>query len=212
MSCRLIAPVAHRIYVQWPEVGSSGLEGAIRGQRSSSPANDPDHGRSHRTSRSIASSRLRTAWPPEARRSSPSAARRGFDRERAVYFDYLPFVELQEWISKARVVVCHAGIGSVALCLSTGRHPVVVPRLKRLSEYIDDHQLTFGRRLAELGLATLIEDVSDLAEAVRSAPTRQRRTGLSPQLADELLAYIGSHAAAGDRPPRDVGDREQLEP
>jgi UDP-N-acetylglucosamine transferase subunit ALG13 len=132
--------------------------------------------------------------------------------KRAVCFDYLPFVELQEWVSKARVVVCHAGIGSLALCLSTGRHPVVVPRLRRLRECIDEHQLTFGRRLAELGLITLIEDISDLAEAVRSAPTRQRRTGLSSGLADELVAYIGSHAAAGDRPPWDVRDRKELEP
>ncbi|MGH3062350.1 MAG: glycosyltransferase, partial [Gaiellaceae bacterium] len=54
--------------------------------------------------------------------------------QRAVCFDYLPFVQLQEWVSKARVVVCHAGIGSVAMCVSTGVHPVVVPRLERLGE------------------------------------------------------------------------------
>jgi UDP-N-acetylglucosamine transferase subunit ALG13 len=111
---------------------------------------------------------------------------------RAVCFDYLPFVELEEWVSKARVVVCHAGIGSVAMCLSTGRHPVVVPRVKRLGESVDEHQLTFGRRLGELGLATVVEDVSELARAVRSVPESQPRTGLSPQLADELLAYVGS--------------------
>ena len=112
--------------------------------------------------------------------------------QRAVCFDYLPFVELQQWVSKARVVVCHAGIGSVAMCLSTGMHPVVVPRLERLGECVDEHQLTFGRRLGELGLATVIEDLSELAQAVRSVPTGQPPTGLSRQLADELLAYIGS--------------------
>lgn len=112
--------------------------------------------------------------------------------QRAVCFDYLRFAELREWVSKARVVVCHAGIGSVALCLSTGKHPVVVPRFERLGESVDEHQLTFGRRLGELGLATVVEDVSELAHAVRSVPTQQARTGLSRQLADELLAYIGS--------------------
>jgi UDP-N-acetylglucosamine transferase subunit ALG13 len=112
--------------------------------------------------------------------------------QRAVCFDYLPFVELQEWVSKARVVVCHAGIGSVAMCLSTGMHPVVVPRVKRLGESVDGHQLTFGRRLGELGLATVVEDVSELARVVRSVPPHQPRTGLSRELADELLEYIGS--------------------
>ena len=120
--------------------------------------------------------------------------------QRAVCFDYLPFVELQEWVSKARVVVCHAGIGSVAMCVSTGMHPVVVPRVKRLGESVDEHQLTFGRRLGELGLATVVEDVSELARVVRSVPPHQPRTGLSRELADELLEYIGSHAAAREAP------------
>jgi beta-1,4-N-acetylglucosaminyltransferase len=110
---------------------------------------------------------------------------------RALSYDYLPFAELREWVAEARAVVCHAGIGSVALCLSTGIHPVVVPRIKRLGESVDEHQLTFARRLGELGLATSVEDVSRLAQAVRSVPARQPPTGLSPQLADELVAYIG---------------------
>ncbi|MGH3013637.1 MAG: glycosyltransferase, partial [Gaiellaceae bacterium] len=113
-------------------------------------------------------------------------------------FDYLPFVQLQEWVSKARVVVCHAGIGSVAMCVSTGVHPVVVPRLERLGESVDEHQLAFGRRLGELGLATVVEDVSELARVVRAVPTDQPPTGLSRQLADELLAYIGSVRARRD--------------
>jgi UDP-N-acetylglucosamine transferase subunit ALG13 len=71
-------------------------------------------------------------------------------------------------------------------------HPVVVPRVKRLGESVDEHQLTFGRRLGELGLATVVEDVSELGRAVRTVPESQPRTGLSPQLADELLAYVGS--------------------
>jgi beta-1,4-N-acetylglucosaminyltransferase len=111
---------------------------------------------------------------------------------RATCFDYLPFAELEEWVAKARVVVCHAGIGSVAMCVSTGIHPVVVPRLKRLGESVDEHQLSFGRRLGELGLATVVEDVSELARAVRSTPTRQPKTGLSPRLGEELLAYVES--------------------
>ncbi|MGH3024478.1 MAG: glycosyltransferase [Gaiellaceae bacterium] len=119
--------------------------------------------------------------------------------QRARSFDYLPFAELREWVAKSRAVVCHAGIGSVALCLSAGMHPVVVPRVKRLGESVDEHQLTFARRLGELGLATVVEDVSQLARAVRSVPDSQPPTGLSPQLADELLAYIGSvRAGRGD--------------
>jgi beta-1,4-N-acetylglucosaminyltransferase len=114
--------------------------------------------------------------------------------QRATCFDYLPFAKFEEFISEARVVVCHAGIGSVGLCLSAGVHPLVVPRLKRLGESVDDHQLLFARRLDELGLATAIDDVAELGSAVRTAPGRQAPTGLSAQLAEELIAYISRYA------------------
>lgn len=117
----------------------------------------------------------------------------------ATCFDYLSYSTLEEYVAKARIVVCHAGIGSVAMCLSIGIHPIVVPRLQRLGECVDDHQVTFGRRLSELGLATLVEDVETLGEAVRAAPGRQAPAGLSQELADELVAYIGSHDAAPAR-------------
>lgn len=138
--------------------------------------------------------RLVAAADELAAEGEPVVAQYGAARARprhAVAFDYVSFAELRQWVSKARVVVCHAGIGSVALCLTTGVHPVVVPRLERLGECVDEHQLAFARRLGELGLATVVEDVSRLARAVRSVPEGQPRTGLSRQLADELLAYIG---------------------
>jgi UDP-N-acetylglucosamine transferase subunit ALG13 len=122
--------------------------------------------------------------------------------QRATGFDYVSYVELKAWVSNARLVVCHAGIGSVALCLSLGRQPVVVPRRKGLRECVDEHQLSFGRRLDELGLATTVEDVSELGDVVRSARTSRQATGLSPLLARELITYIGTHAAAGGRERR----------
>ena len=107
--------------------------------------------------------------------------------------DYLPYAEFADCVMKSRVVVCHAGIGSVGLCLSSGVHPVVVPRLRRFGEAVDDHQLVFARRLGELGLATAVEDVAGLPEAVRAAPDRQQPTGLSPRLADELIEFVARY-------------------
>ena len=112
--------------------------------------------------------------------------------------DYLPFSEFERHVRESRVVVCHAGIGSVGLCLTSGRHPIVVPRLKEHREAVDDHQRWFARRLSELGLATAVEDVAFLGDAVLTAPTSQPETGLSRELADELIAYIGQRSAAAD--------------
>src|SRR5690554_4069176 len=56
----------------------------------------------------------------------------------------IPFfnlVELEKLYEEARVVICHGGTGSVVTGVKLGRKVIVVPRLKKYGEHIDDHQL-----------------------------------------------------------------------
>ena len=83
--------------------------------------------------------------------------------------DFLPMPDLAALVREARVVVTHAGVGSILLCLTNGRSPVVVPRLKRFGETVDDHQLECARRFAQAGLVTVLEDPALLADALAGA-------------------------------------------
>jgi UDP-N-acetylglucosamine transferase subunit ALG13 len=64
------------------------------------------------------------------------------------------------------VVVTHAGVGSVMLALGRGKVPIVLPRLAAFGEAVDDHQATFGRRIAMAGLVCVVEDPGSLIAAV----------------------------------------------
>jgi UDP-N-acetylglucosamine transferase subunit ALG13 len=86
----------------------------------------------------------------------------------ATCVDFLPFERLSELVRTARVVVAHAGVGSILLCLTWGQAPVVVPRQSRYGEVIDDHQLMLARRLVTLGAVTCVEDANHLPEVVRT--------------------------------------------
>jgi UDP-N-acetylglucosamine transferase subunit ALG13 len=86
----------------------------------------------------------------------------------ARHVEDLPFDELAGLIRDARVVVCHAGVGSILTALENGKRPVTMPRLARYGEAVDDHQLPFARRLAEAGLVTLVEDPDELKAAIAS--------------------------------------------
>jgi UDP-N-acetylglucosamine transferase subunit ALG13 len=76
----------------------------------------------------------------------------------AACVEFMPFESLVEHVRRARVVVTHAGVGSVLVALGERVRPIVVPRLARYGEAVDDHQLSFGRRFAEAGLVRLAED------------------------------------------------------
>jgi UDP-N-acetylglucosamine transferase subunit ALG13 len=108
----------------------------------------------------------------------------------ATWHDYLSYPELLELVRRARVVVCHAGVGSVMTVVPEGKRPVVMPRLKRYEETVDDHQLPFARRLAEAGLVTLVEDASLLRAAVAETPPPPASLGRGAGLAADLRQYL----------------------
>jgi UDP-N-acetylglucosamine transferase subunit ALG13 len=113
----------------------------------------------------------------------------------ATCIDFLPFDRLGELVAKARVVVSHAGVGSILLCMTHDRVPIVVPRLARLGEVVDDHQLILARRLAAIGAVVSVEEPDDLPQVVRTASEGAAPTGGHPQrsrLTADLSRYLDS--------------------
>jgi len=80
--------------------------------------------------------------------------------------DFLSFGELADYIRRSRVVVSHAGVGSIMVALSEGRRPIVVPRLARFGEAVDDHQVQVAEMLSERDRVHLVMEPQDLGDAV----------------------------------------------
>jgi UDP-N-acetylglucosamine transferase subunit ALG13 len=109
----------------------------------------------------------------------------------ATCFDYLSFEQMTDHLARARVAVLHAGVGSVLAALASGSRPVVVPRLQRYGEAVDDHQVGFGRRLHEEGLVVFVEDPARLPEAVATHESRfEGAVGAEGRLVEELRELI----------------------
>jgi UDP-N-acetylglucosamine transferase subunit ALG13 len=65
-------------------------------------------------------------------------------------------------MGRAAVVVGHAGPGTVLDARTSGRLPVVVPRLARHGEVVDDHQVAFGRWMDERDMAVCVDSEAAL--------------------------------------------------
>lgn len=68
---------------------------------------------------------------------------------------YLDWEPLCAYMRQADMVITHAGVGSAVTAIRAGKKPVLVPRLARYGEHVDDHQLQLAERLAEFGLAVV---------------------------------------------------------
>ena len=108
----------------------------------------------------------------------------------ATWFDFLEYPALLEHIRRARVVVSHAGIGSVITVVAENKRPVVVPRLHRYGEAVDDHQVPIARRLADAGLVSLVEDPDQLAAALVETPAAPATLGGEGGIVADLRAYL----------------------
>jgi UDP:flavonoid glycosyltransferase YjiC (YdhE family) len=65
----------------------------------------------------------------------------------------LPAAELGAALSKANIVISHAGTGSALAALNAGRYPILATRDPARGEQVDDHQQQLATELARRGLA-----------------------------------------------------------
>lgn len=98
---------------------------------------------------------------------------------------FMSFEQLMEAMGRARVVVAHAGVGTVLAALSAGKRPVLVPRRRECGEAVDDHQVELAHRLASEGLARVVDDPGELTAVLAeegnsfSIPVGSRENTLS---------------------------------
>jgi UDP-N-acetylglucosamine transferase subunit ALG13 len=121
----------------------------------------------------------------------------------ALCHEFLSFDETVNLMRRARLVVSHAGVGTVLTALRLGHVPVVVPRLRRFGEAVDDHQVMFARRASALGVVRLVEDLSELdphMEGHGSAEVRGPVHSAPSALAVDIRSYLRGILAIECRP------------
>lgn len=81
---------------------------------------------------------------------------------------FLPFADMQRYMKAARIVVTHGGPASFLQAIEAGKLPIVVPRISKFGEHVNDHQLAFAKQVeARLHNIIVVEDIHQLAATIR---------------------------------------------
>lgn len=89
-----------------------------------------------------------------------------YEPKNAEYFRFTSNEEIDRLYENARVVVCHAGVGSILTALEHGKSVIAVPRGKKYGEHVDDHQLEIARELEKEGRITVVHDIGELEDVL----------------------------------------------
>jgi len=104
---------------------------------------------------------------------------------------FMSRTEMKEACADARLIVSHAGAGSILTALEHNKPLVLVPRLKAFGEVFDDHQMEIAREMEPRGI-TVVYDIDNLEAAIRHAKPASQDLPAGSTLAERLKEYLDS--------------------
>jgi len=104
--------------------------------------------------------------------------------------------EFRRQMREAQAIVSHAGVGTILDALALGRPLLVVPRLGRLAETRNDHQVATAQRFAAEGLVRAAYSEAQFAEEMQRLGSAAARPGSARGAEPRLLARIREYARA----------------
>lgn len=117
------------------------------------------------------------------------------------YRRFLDASEFRRHFSCARLVVSHAGMGTILTALTSGKPILVMPRSAALNEHRNDHQNATARHMLETGRVGVAFDEHQLQEKLASLERFESRSRISPFAGDELLRTLGQFIHHPDATP-----------
>lgn len=85
------------------------------------------------------------------------------------WFKFTSYENFIELCRKSHIIITHGGVGSIMVSLKLKKPTIVIPRLKKFNEHIDNHQLQIVKELEKQKKIIAVYDVSQLNNAIKIA-------------------------------------------
>lgn len=106
------------------------------------------------------------------------------------WFKFLDFEEMIKLQRRSDMIITHAGVGSIMTALDIGKPIIVVPRLPKYNEHVDNHQLFTARELEKDDRVMAVYDIKNLGKAIEKAKKFKTNPGLKKS---KILTIIADY-------------------
>ena len=89
-----------------------------------------------------------------------------FESKDMEIFNLIDKERLSELQDEADLIISHGGVGSIISSLKKGKKVIVVPRLKKYGEHVNNHQLQIARRFGEDGYVKYVINLKNLEKTL----------------------------------------------
>lgn len=138
----------------------------------------------------------------------PVLAQTGRSSQTYAHLTTVPHMDQSRFLAsvmEARVIVSHAGMGTILTALELGKPLILMPRRADLGEHRNDHQRDTAAEMRRLSTVTVVEDSASLCQALQAAldlaqsPLEGQGGVASAGLIDAVRSFIHQGSLAGGR-------------
>jgi len=97
-----------------------------------------------------------------------------------------------QWMLKASKVISHAGIGSITMALDQAKPLLVMPRLRKYGEVVNNHQMDIAQKFEQCGYLLAAYNVEEMPEKIKSLKSfiPQKRGTQAEIVAERILKFL----------------------
>lgn len=89
-----------------------------------------------------------------------------FESKDMEIFDLIPMDKMNDLIDSAELIITHGGVGSIVGALKKNKKIIVMPRLSKYEEHVNDHQQQIVSIFEEKGFIKSINSAEDLTNVL----------------------------------------------
>jgi UDP-N-acetylglucosamine transferase subunit ALG13 len=96
-------------------------------------------------------------------------AQSGYTNYKPKHFEITKLIsseKMEHYIQESNLVITHSGTSSIIKCLKHKKKVIVVPRMAKYGEHVDDHQLEIAQLFAMKNLIEPVYDIKELGEKI----------------------------------------------
>jgi UDP-N-acetylglucosamine transferase subunit ALG13 len=111
----------------------------------------------------------------------------GWEPTTMPFTHFLTPPDFKNRLSEARIIIAHAGMGTILSALHHGKPILVMPKLASLGEHRNEHQLASARQMMHMGNVTVAFDEAELREKLDQLDTLIPREKIPPVASGPLI-------------------------
>jgi len=106
--------------------------------------------------------------------------------------DFLNEKDFLNTLKESRIFITHGGTGSIIAASKCAKKTIVVPRLAKFKEHVDDHQLEITNAFYEKNIIEICLDINSLYDSLQKIETKSYSTyeNNNFELINDLMGFI----------------------